>query len=107
MPASDVGVSAPVVGEESNMDFVPASVSDDHESPSDAEIRSGDEEVLAAAVAEAPISEAPSSPRPRRSRRSRRKRASPSSDSGPLLRWRRLSTVPSCQLLPCLPFCSA
>ena len=68
--------------EESDMEFVPAPVSDVH-SVSDEEVCSGDEEVIreaaavAAAAAAADAADAPSSPRrSRRSRRSRRGRRS-------------------------------
>ena len=62
--------------EESDMDFVPAPISDDPESVADEEMCSGDEEVLreAAAAAAAAADDAPSSPRPRRSRRRKKKK---------------------------------
>ena len=69
--------------EESDMEFVPAPVSDVPDSVSDEEMCSGDEEVIreaaavAAAAAAADAADAPSSPRrSRRSRRSRRGRRS-------------------------------
>ena len=64
--------------EESDMEFVPAPISDDPESAADDEMCSGDEEVLreAAAAAAAAATDAPSSPcGPRRSRR--RKKGKP------------------------------
>ena len=50
VPVLDLGASASVIAVESDMDIVPASVSDGHESPSEAVMCSGDEEVVAGAA---------------------------------------------------------
>ena len=78
VPASPSSVLLPSAAlapeeEESDMEFVPAPISDDPESVADEEMCSGDKEVLREAAAAA-ADDAPSSPRPRRSRRRKKKK---------------------------------
>ena len=79
MPASPSSVLLPSAAlapeeEESDLEFLPAPISDNPESAADEEMGSGDEEVLREAAAAAAATDAPSSPPgPRRLRRRRKK----------------------------------